>query len=207
MSFKPLVIAIDLDSTVCDLLSEWLRLYNTEYDATTSLSDIKYWEMAKNVPIGKDIYKYLGDDDLYCRLDPFPGAIETVKEFHDSGHEIHILTAPSPGFEQTAADKLRWCKQFLPFIPFNRISLIHAKERFVADVLIDDSPGHLESHYKTQRQSKRIAIAYPYNECAAQFMDLRADSFEQPDVAWEAIRQYIKGLESENSEEVVDERV
>lgn len=194
MSFKKLVIAIDLDSTVCDLLTEWINLYNSEYEEGTTLHDIKYWSMADNVRIGSEVYKYLGDHHLYRRLDPFPGALEAVREFHGAGHEVHILTAPSPGFEQTAADKIWWCKQHLDFLPFSRVGLIHAKERFLADVLIDDSPSNLEGHARVQPNSKRIGIAYPYNECATQHMHLRAASYENPENAWKQMSQFVKEL-------------
>lgn len=195
--FKPLVIAIDLDSTVCDLLTEWLRLYNEEYEAESTVGHMTQWSMSDNVSIGKEIYKYLSDADLYKRLEPFPGALETVRAFHDTGHEVHIVTAPTPGLDHTAADKLWWCRQHLGYLPYDRFSLLHSKERFICDVLIDDAPKNLERHAKLQPSSKRLGIAYPYNECAVGSMHLRADSYENPENAWKQIKGYVDSLASE----------
>lgn len=193
MAFKQLVIGIDLDSTVCDLLSEWLRLYNETHTENVKVADIKTWELEDNVSKGKEVYRHLGDPDLYRRLVEYPNSIEVLKGWHDAGHELHILTSPSRP-PHTAADKLHWCHEKLPFIPFDRLGLIHHKHRFLVDVFIDDSPHNLRKHASMQPNAHRLGIAFPYNEEVSNIMHVRAPSFEDPGAAWKAFDAYVRKL-------------
>lgn len=190
MQFKPLCLAVDLDATVCDLHSEWLALYNAEFEEGTTLHDLKSYSMESNVKIGKAIYKYLDDAHLYRRLEPLPGAIDALRRLSLSGHDVQIVSAHSKD-EQTAADKLWWCKQFLPFIHWRSVNLSHQKHRFNADVFVDDSPDNIEIHAKWQPDSYRVAIAFPYNECVKSLLDLRAESYADPRAAWEEIEDFV----------------
>lgn len=195
MSFKRLSLAVDLDSTVCDLLTEWLSLYNSEYDTNLQVGDLEHWDMALNVPIGSDVKRYLDDPGLYKRLEPYPGAVAALKRLHDDGHEIDIVTSPSP-HEQTAADKIWWCRQHLPFIPEAHVNLVHKKHRFTCDVLIDDAPKHIKRFAKEQPGALRIAVAFPYNADVADLLHLRAASFEDTEAAWNDIERYIRAYAS-----------
>lgn len=187
---KKLTIAVDLDSTVADLWAEWLGLYQEEYDEVVSVADMKSWDAEDNVKIGHEIYKYLEDPFLYRRLYPYPGAVEALQRLHDAGHDIHIVSAPSK-HEQTAADKIWWCRQHLPFVKRQKITLSHAKGHFLCDVFIDDSPRNIEDHLRKQPQSYRLGIAFPYNNCVRDYMDLRAESWADTKAAWEEMEDFI----------------
>lgn len=190
MSFTPLCLAVDMDATVCDLHSEWLALYNAEFEEGTTLHDLKSYSMESNVKIGKAIYKYLDDAHLYRRLEPLAGAINALRRLSLAGHDVQILTAHSRD-EQTAADKLWWCKQFLPFLHWRSANLSHQKHRFVSDIFIDDSPDNIEVHAKHQPQNYRVGIAFPYNEGVKGLMDLRAESYANPQAAWDEIEEFV----------------
>ncbi len=193
LNFKKLVVGVDLDSTVADLLDEWLGLYNEEYNVNYTAKEIHDWELGKCVPIGSEVYKYLDDPGLYRRLKPYSGAIEALSRIHGAGHKIHIISSPSPA-EHTAADKLWWCKYHLPFLPRKQINLMHEKHHFTCDVIVDDAPHHVRDFKLHQPATKRVALAFPYNECVAEDLHLRANSFEDTENAWREIEEFINKL-------------
>lgn len=190
MLFKPLVVGVDLDSTVLDLLNPWLGRYNEEYDGNATIADLHTWNIYEHVPIGKEVDKYLEEPHLFRSLEAYPNALEALKRIHDAGHEIHILTAPARD-EQTAADKLWWCRQHLPFLDRTAVQLIHQKHRYDCDILIDDAPGHIEKHAARWPNAFRAGIAFPYNAAVAHLMDLRAESYLDPGAAWKQIEEFV----------------
>lgn len=186
-----LSIAVDLDGIVADLAKRWLELYNAEFGHGVVLEDLKSWDMHENVKIGQEIYKYLNAPNLYVELEPMAGAVEALQLLKvDRGHSIHIISSPSKA-PQTAADKLTWCKARLPFLKRQDITLSHQKDRFITDVFIDDSPSNIKKHVVTQPKAKRLGIAWPYNECVKDLMDLRAESFRDPLRAWAHMVEFI----------------
>lgn len=182
-----------MDSTICDLFAEWLGMFNADYGQNVSPDDLASWDMEHNVSIGKEMYKYLHDPHLYRRLQAFPGAIESLKRLHEAGHELHILSAHSED-EQTAADKIWWCKAHLPFISWKNVNLSHHKGRFTSDVFVDDGPHNIIDHAREQPDAFRVGIAFPYNKCVAPLMDLRAESYKDTAAAWAQIEEFINGV-------------
>ena len=183
---RNLHITVDLDGIVADLATAWLDLYNEEHGHGAVLSDLRHWDTHLNVKIGDKIYDYLSTPGLFLRLNPLPGAIESLEHIQDQGHEVHIVTAATEE-SQTAADKVEWCKRYLPFIPRQLITTSHQKHRVLTDVFIDDSPKNQRLHAAMQPRAVRMGIAWPYNEEVAKIMDIRAESYEDTKRAWELI--------------------
>lgn len=185
-SFRKLEISVDLDAITADLYKEWLRLYNEEHKAALTVHDLKCFEMHQNVEIGNKIYDYLQTPGLYLRLEPLRGAVEALRLLHDSGHDIHIITADSET-PQTAADKVTWCRSWLGFLDRKQVTISHQKHRFLTDVFIDDAPHNIQAHAKRQPEAYRMAIAWPYNKCVEELLHVRAQSYEDPLGAWATI--------------------
>ena len=190
---RKLHIAVDLDGIVADLHKAWLDLYNAEHGHGTVVEDLKHWDMHANVQIGQEIYKYLEHPGLYLGLQPLPGALDSLAELHDEGHQIHIISAASKS-EQTAADKLVWCREHLPFVRRQFLTISHQKHRFVSDVFIDDSPNNIRQHARDQPGGVRLGIAWPYNEEVKDLMNLRAESYQDTRMAWAQMVDFIDAM-------------
>lgn len=186
-----LVIAVDLDGIVADLMERWLHLYNDAQGHSVVYEDLLSWNMHENVPGGKVIYDYLGHPNLFRDLKPHDGAVEGLAQLVADDHEVHIISAHSPQFPQSAADKVAWCAEKLPFISDHFITLSHQKHRFLADVFVDDSPGNQKRHAAHQPGTLRMGIAWPYNEVAASCM-YRAPSCRNTKSAWESMVTMIR---------------
>jgi 5'(3')-deoxyribonucleotidase len=192
-----LSIAVDLDGIVVDLYTRWLELYNDEFGHGATVEDIVCWDMAKCVKIGNEIFKYLSHPNLYVDLEPLPGAIEALKELDARGHEVHIITA-SAHDEQTAADKLTWCKNRLTFMRRHRLTISHQKHRFLTDVFIDDSTENQQKHKALQPNTLRLGIAWPHNRDGASAM-VRVESYRDTASAWKEILEHVERFAQQDS--------
>ena len=73
---------------------------------------------------------------------PYPGAVETVRRWHDEGHFIHITSHRDPHTRDATA---RWLEQI--GVPYDDLECAHDKvgrcRQLGIELLIDDSPENL----------------------------------------------------------------
>ncbi|WLD93243.1 5'(3')-deoxyribonucleotidase [Alkalihalobacillus sp. AL-G] len=152
-------LLIDMDSVICDLMTEWHSRYNQEYDDTLSVQDLKCWNSEKYVKdeCGTKIYDYLDEPGIFIKLEPLPHAIEVLSRLHEK-HEILIVTT-SRTYAYT--EKEKWVEKHLPFIGKRNLIFTHRKEMIRGDILFDDAPHNLTAFQHTGRTA--IAMDYPYN--------------------------------------------
>ncbi|MGM7703170.1 5' nucleotidase, NT5C type [Pseudalkalibacillus sp. Hm43] len=152
-------LLIDMDSVIVDLMTEWHRRYNEDYDDNLSVEDLKCWQSEKYVKeaCGKKIYEYLDQPGLFLNLEPFPNAIAVLERLSRT-YEILIVTS-SRTYAYT--EKEKWVEKHLPFIGARNLVFTHRKEMVVGDLLFDDAPHNLIAFSETGR--KAVAMDYPYN--------------------------------------------
>jgi 5'(3')-deoxyribonucleotidase len=85
---------IDVDGTAEDMLPEWLRWYNLEYDDFLKPENITHWDLHKFVKpqCGMKIYNYLDDPRLYDKVKPMKGAVEGVNLLRAKGWRVVFAT-------------------------------------------------------------------------------------------------------------------
>lgn len=157
-------IFVDVDGTVADLLSEWLNLYNGDYDDTLTPEQITAWDMTKFVKpdCGVHIYDYLIRDDLYDSVQPIQGATEGVWALRNLLE--HRIVYASSGIWCVA--KFKWLERwgFEPgqfgkdFISVNDKSLLRG------DLLIDDRDKNVIDFQGNLGKTKAILFDAPYNQ-------------------------------------------
>ncbi len=92
--------------------------------------------------------------------DPYPGAVETVRAWHEAGHHIHITSHRDTGCHAATA---RWLDAI--GLPYEELYCSYDKVSRCAeigvDVLIDDSPVNLD---RALAEGISVAtIAHPWN--------------------------------------------
>ncbi|MCF6139000.1 5' nucleotidase, NT5C type [Pseudalkalibacillus berkeleyi] len=152
-------LLIDMDSVICDLMTEWHSRYNKDYNDNLSVQDLACWNSEKYVKeaCGSKIYDYLDEPGLFINLKPLPHAIEVLGRLSEK-HDILIVTS-SRTYAYT--EKEKWVEKHLPFIGSRNLIFTHRKEMVIGDVLFDDAPHNLNAFKETGRMS--IAMDYPYN--------------------------------------------
>jgi hypothetical protein len=105
-------------------------------------------------------------EEIIARGEPYPGAVETVRDWHDAGHFIHITSHRVPASHDATA---RWLDAIgLPFddlrCDFGKVDHCVSLE---IDVLIDDSPANLSESLEAGIVG--ATLLHPWNEelCAA----------------------------------------
>lgn len=155
-------IAIDIDSTLhhyWDVLSDVsLRRFGVELPYEEQLT----WGITR---LREDQLRLCmqesHSDERILSGTPYPGAVETVRRWHEAGHFVHITS-------HRAQDRSRATEQWLRQIglPFDDLHCSFDKVSRCAelkiDILIDDSPANIR-----RAMEQRIAVAtilHPWNQ-------------------------------------------
>lgn len=136
-------IAIDQDQVLADLLGEWLRRYNNDYNDNLTKEQITYWNWHDLVKpeCGRKIYSYLDDPDLFRSLPVIEGAREVVKALSQVA-DVFVVT--SPWNINNVIPKYEWLKEHFPFLNEKNFVFTRNKGIVNADFLIDDKPSNFD---------------------------------------------------------------
>lgn len=195
----PWLIIVDLDDTVVDLRGPWVRWINHNFGLDLTGEQLTNYWLEKCVPpeVGQKIYGFLNQKGIYARLDPLPGAVEALQHLSELGYDLMPVTAYVRD-PDSAADKIRWMKQYLPFIHRSNPFLGHRKDRVLADGFIEDSPDNLIAYRSRwsflRREPVIMAIDWPYNRSPEvdASIDYRALGYEDTVLAWKGLVRYIE---------------
>ncbi|WP_347549896.1 5'(3')-deoxyribonucleotidase [Pseudalkalibacillus hwajinpoensis] len=153
-------LLIDMDSVICDLMTEWHKRYNNDYHDSLSVEKLQCWRSEDYVKseCGEKIYQYLDEPGLFLHLSPLPHAIEVLKRLVKQ-YDILIVTS-SRTYAYT--EKELWVEKHLPFIGKKNLIFSHRKDMICGDLLFDDAPHNLIAFQETGRTA--LAMNYPYNQ-------------------------------------------
>jgi uncharacterized HAD superfamily protein len=141
--YKTMRIAIDIDSTLhhyWNVLSDAARRrFGVELPYEEQLD----WGITRLRPD----QLHLCIQETHCDAailagEPYAGAVETVRGWHDAGHVIHVTSHRDPQAHATTA---RWLEQIA--LPYDELYCAHDKVGHCVqagiELLIDDSPENL----------------------------------------------------------------
>lgn len=159
---KP-VVFVDVDGVVADLLSEWLRLYNIDYDDTLQAENVMDWDVSKFVrpECGDNIFTYLWNDDLYQGVQPIDGALEGIMALRDLGYRVVFATSCNL---KMAGQKLQWLDDY-GFLNMDKQGIckdyieISDKHLLLGNTLIDDYHHNLNGF-----KGRRILFDASHNQ-------------------------------------------
>ena len=143
---KWMLIAIDMDGTIAN----WTKLAIENSKRFFNLDiDIKNVDKPKfsDVITDSQIYSLICDGDFYENLEPFDGAIATVKKIYDMGHTIVFLTKPT-NWSSSSSQKTKWLNKYFNDINYSviMVSTMEAKKFINAHIIVDDDPRALTNH-------------------------------------------------------------
>lgn len=154
------IIAVDVDDVVADLISEWLRYYNNDYNDNVTVDDIKSWNIHEYVKCGIKIYDYLDKPRLYDTVIPVENSIWGVNTLREMSYRVVFVT--STNINQNG-QKLMWLQKytFLPNqVKFER-DYVEAVDKSLVycDYLIDDKPDNI-----INSRGKGLLFTRPHNQ-------------------------------------------
>lgn len=136
-------IFLDLDSTINNLIDEWVSWYNKEYSQDLQIDNLTSWDISKFEAPGTDILRFLYLPGSFSELDILPDA-EYVIEWLMSRADVYIVSSYS-GWGKQCEEKVWWVRTYLPFFPVNNLILCHQKYLLEGDYMVDDGPHNLQT--------------------------------------------------------------
>lgn len=198
---RRLRIGIDADGTLYDLVRPWLRLFSEKHLVPVpDLGQITAYDLHRTIgpdgtPLNEEdaskLYKLLEHDGLFENdVQPYPGVIDVVRGWHELGHELHIVSAPSG--PRSAYGKLVVFERDLPFINRKNIWLGHRKHILDLDVMVDDAPEVIR-HFDREK-TLLLSVAQPWNDQLAQLWHFLAPCWRDPARAWRLLDEKVREL-------------
>jgi len=155
---RKLTILVDMDGTIEDLLSVWVKRLNSQFGRNVKIEDITSWDMSLAYPglTDDELQGPTYDDSIWEEVQPIKDASLVLEKLKNKGHDIIIVTA-SP--YQSLDSKMRnHLFKYFPFIKWRDVIITSHKELVSGDVLIDDG-----LHNILNTNAIRVLFDAPYN--------------------------------------------
>jgi uncharacterized protein len=155
-------IALDIDSTIHHYWDLLQRVVRERYGIDLPYEEQRDWGITA---IERDalihcVEETHSDENIAAGV-PYPGAVETVRGWHERGHWIHVTSHRRRSAAQATA---AWLESIgMPFddlyCSFDKVSRC---VELGVDVLVDDSPANITR--ATQAGIVAATIVHPWNE-------------------------------------------
>jgi 5'(3')-deoxyribonucleotidase/uncharacterized protein with PQ loop repeat len=179
---KRLRIAIDMDETIADSLTEHIRRYNAEFAEKVDADQLHGKRLEEFAPLDRSdaVRRLVRDESFFDSLGVIEDAQQVIRELVCE-HEVFIVSAAMEIPESFAA-KHRWLRRHFPFIPGGNVVFCGDKGIIDADYLIDDEVRHFHSFRGTG-----ILFSAPHN-----LLETACERI----ASWQHIRSKFVGLRS-----------
>jgi uncharacterized HAD superfamily protein len=165
-------IAIDIDSTLHHYWDDLERAARRRFGVSLPYAEQVTWEISQLRP--EQLRACIAEthaDRIVLKAEPYPGAVDAVRRWHEAGHWIHITSHRAV----TAHDATtRWLEQIgLPYddLHCSYDKITRAKELGI-DLLIDDSPVNLTGALEAGIMG--ATIRHPWNRDLVEEEDIVA---------------------------------
>lgn len=204
---KNLTLVVDMDEVLCDLSEETRLRVNKDFNKNYPKGfNQNYWWDDYQID-RKYFEKILNEEGLFLNLKPVDGSIEVLTKLNEEGFNIHILTCPQYTNGNCFISKVKWIKEYLPFI--NIETNFHTtgnKGLFAKEnrLLLDDNINYLNSYQENggisvafdQGWNKEFEGHRVYNW--NQFYNLiHLLSDKEPNIDVDKFRSYMRGSHNE----------
>lgn len=155
-------IALDIDSTLHHYWDLFQRVVRERYGVEVPYEGQTSWGVTviEQEKVREAVLETHSEDNIMAG-EPYPGAVETVRAWHEAGHWIHVTSHRAP---ETFGATTRWLEQI--GMPFDDLHCSYDKVTRCAelgiDVLVDDSPVNLRK--AREREITGATIIHPWNE-------------------------------------------
>jgi hypothetical protein len=155
-------IAVDIDSTLHHYWDLLQRVARERYGVELPYEEQRDWGITalERDALIHCVEETHSDENIEAGI-PYPGAVETLRAWHEGGHWIHVTSHRRPG---SGAATARWLDAIgLPYddlhCSFDKVSRC---VELGIDVLIDDSPVNIVR--ARERGILAATIVHPWNE-------------------------------------------
>lgn len=141
-----MILGVDVDDTVADFTTEWVRRYNIEYNDKQTNDDVKGWNVEEYLykATRNQLFNLLRAPDFYKHVSPLRGARDGIYRLLSLGHRVVYVTSCVEG---TMDQKRQWLLDWGFLTPQNsHRDFIAATDKSLinVDVLFDDRVSTVE---------------------------------------------------------------
>lgn len=138
-------LGIDLDGVVADFNRGWMQAYNLRFGAELVPEMVTTWDSPLELTHFPDMPAFWrwarnhGGHSIFRHLEPYPTALDTLRELDAAGHHVVVITAKP---DWAVHDTFEWLADHR--IPTREVHITEAKHRVDCDVYLDDSPEQVQ---------------------------------------------------------------
>jgi len=148
------IIAVDIDDVIADLVTEWLRLYNSDYGDNLVPERITSWgAISSETKCGDKMYEYLNYPKLYSGVLPVEKSFWGINNLRMMGYRVVFATA------SWHSEKIKWVKDNKFMDNEDDLVITRDKSLVRSSFLIDDRPKNIRDFKDTG-----ILFTKPWNK-------------------------------------------
>lgn len=154
-------LMLDMDSVMVDLFGPILDKWNQVFpDRKKTIEDMVSWDLADTFGVEGALWveALMNLPGFFSNLPYMPGAIETIQELMNLGHDVIIVTAVPKNAPNAYAGKIESIKTNMPFFPLRNVFAASRKELIYAHLQFDDGAHNLEAF-----PGLTVAMDQPWN--------------------------------------------
>ena len=168
-------IGVDCDDVVLDLVENWIKLYNKDFNHNLKKESITDWSISKFVKRAakKHIYSYIEKGEVFSTSKPVPNALETIQWLKELGHRVIYITANDP--ENV---KFKWLLDNNFIDDIDDFVVAYDKSLILSDFLIDDRWENVKDRHGGILYSQPWNLKYEFENRVDNWQDFK-EKFEK----------------------------
>ena len=137
-----ITILVDIDDTINNLVSAWVKWLDDKYGLTVQPSDIDEWNIYKKFPTlaKSQVYEPIYLNEFWENVTPKADAVYYLSNLYEDGYNLYLCTNSNYETIRTKIGCL--IDMYFPYMK-DKIITISKKQMLKADFLIDDNPDNL----------------------------------------------------------------
>ncbi len=156
-------IVFDMDGVLADFEGGFVRAWTQRFPDVPPIpqTERRHFSLLDDYPLQQPMVKEIYHAPGYFRdLEPMPGALATVRDILDLGHDVRICSSPLNRYLHCVPEKYEWVERHLgaEFLP--RLILAKDKTWVHGDFLVDDKPEVIGSRTPSWQH---VVFDQPFN--------------------------------------------
>lgn len=157
-------VLYDIDSTLADIITPWLAIYNDRFDDCLTPEDITDWDIKKFVKLEakSKMFPIINEPYFYDYVRPIKNVLNFLHQDLVKGDEVGIITSCNNNTNMIEG-KLKWLKKWVPQIDPSDVMFVNNKGWGSANFLVDDRPKNIMDFLDHNPKSRGYLIKQPHN--------------------------------------------